>query len=459
MSDGQLRHVTSVSSPGQELLAAVTDAPAELAPAPGRLTPQRLLKLEWEEAVKMSWLQQELQQGGRVGEAGAEAGLVARGQADLLHTLAAVMREAPLYVKALLCRHICAVLKVIVHRAGHKSELELMDAAAIPENLAISEPLLQRAVTLLEIAADSRCLVMLLKFLLDRAPMERHPGYAFIAVTLMTHLRTVRALELTSGLWRIALGALVKAEAAQKSFIVRKIEDLLMAMVRESPHNIRHFQSYLATFKEGSRSAAVKGIEQMMREQMSAEEAPADPGAEDIAALEQPQRPELAQAIEAMLAGAATCEATAELLLKRLADIGGNDAALVSCVVRAAVTATVKEGRGGARPAGAAGVAMSQCVALMAALEARRNSREDLAKLALHFVIRSILEPESAAAARMSDGATPNSTVDTPQPQTPFSPATPDSLPVAKKSSAADDDAAMVAQVCCGPRSVLVACL
>lgn len=78
-------------------------------------------------------------------------------------------------------------------------------------------------------------------------------------------------------------------------------------------------------------------------------------------------------------------------------------------------------------------------MALISALEARRNGKEDFAKIALHIIIRSILEPEPAAPG--TDGTTPNSMVDTPQPQTPFSPATPDSLPVAKKAPVAEDDA------------------
>jgi hypothetical protein len=93
--------------------------------------------------------------------------------------------------------------------------------------------------------------------------------------------------------------------------------------------------------------------------------------------------------------------------------------------------------------AGATGISISQSVALISAIDARRNSKDDLAKVALHLVIKSIMEPD--ALVPMTDGTSPNTVVDTPQPQTPFSPATPDSLPVVKKSNPTDDDAATTA--------------
>jgi hypothetical protein len=93
--------------------------------------------------------------------------------------------------------------------------------------------------------------------------------------------------------------------------------------------------------------------------------------------------------------------------------------------------------------AGATGIGISQSVALISAIDARRNSKDDLAKMALHLVIKSIMEPD--ALVPMADGTSPNTVVDTPQPQTPFSPATPDSLPVAKKSNPTEDDAATTA--------------
>lgn len=92
---------------------------------------------------------------------------------------------------------------------------------------------------------------------------------------------------------------------------------------------------------------------------------------------------------------------------------------------------------------GATGIGISQSVALISAIDARRNSKDDLAKMALHLVIKSIMEPDALVS--MADGTSPNTVVDTPQPQTPFSPATPDSLPVAKKSNPTDDDAATTA--------------
>jgi hypothetical protein len=159
-----------------------------------------------------------------------------RGQAGLsalFATLAAVMSEAPLYVKAQLSRHISAVLKVIVHRDGHKSDLELIDLHAIPEDLKITEELLFRAVVLLEIAADSRSLVMLLKFLLERASSDRHSGYSLIPALLVTHLRTVRALELTLDVWKSGIIALIKAQQAHKLHIVRKIEEMLKVLVTD----------------------------------------------------------------------------------------------------------------------------------------------------------------------------------------------------------------------------------
>ena len=198
--------------------------------------------------------------------------------------------------------------------------------------------------------------VMVLKFLLDRAQMEKHPGYAFISMALIAHLRTVRALELTLDVWKAGLSSLVKAEEAQKQHIVRKIDELLRAMVREAPNEVKPLQDYLKVFAEGSRSIAVKGIEQMIKEASeahgSAAEAAADAATDEIpvlTALEHSQRPELTQAVDGMLAAGATCEATAELLLKRMSDVGANEIGLVSCVVRASVNATVKEGRGPAR--------------------------------------------------------------------------------------------------------------
>ena len=66
-------------------------------------------------------------------------------------------------------------------------------------------------------------------------------------------------------------------------------------------------------------------------------------------AAEQSQRPELMQTVESMLAGGSSFEATADLLLKRASEIGVGDGALVSCIVRCAVNATVKEARMPAR--------------------------------------------------------------------------------------------------------------
>ena len=151
-----LDNLTAGCPQGQDHLAEVTDAPDTLVTA-GLFGPQRILSLEWEESVKLSWLQHESKS--ESPDSGVEGVLVARSAGVLFSTLSAVLTEAPLYVKVLLCRHICAVLKVIVHRAGHKSELELMDASEIPEDLKITEDILYRALTLLEIAADSRCMV------------------------------------------------------------------------------------------------------------------------------------------------------------------------------------------------------------------------------------------------------------------------------------------------------------
>jgi hypothetical protein len=143
---------------GHEGLSEILDGP-DSRESVARLGQQRVLELEWEESVKLSWLQNE--RANEMGDGAADGVLVARGLSYLFSTLAGVMSEAPLYVKTLLCRHLCAVLKVIVHRAGHKSELELMDASEIPEDVRITEDVLFRALTLLEIAADSRCLVAL----------------------------------------------------------------------------------------------------------------------------------------------------------------------------------------------------------------------------------------------------------------------------------------------------------
>jgi len=328
----------------QDLLSEITDAPEHMESA-GLLGRQRVLALEWEESVKMSWLQHE--RSNDMTDIGSESGLAARGLSCLFSTLAAIMHEAPLYVKAQLCRHICSVLKVIVHRAGHKSELELMEASEIPEDLKITEELLFRAVTLLEIAGDSRCLVMVLKFLLDRAQIDRHPGYSFIAMALVTHLRTVRALELTLDVWKIGMSSLVKAEQAQKQHVVRKIEDLLKVMIKET-QNARPFMDHLRSFGEGRNSYAVSGIAQMVKEMCErAPDAAADAAADEIPVLvaAEQQRPELTLAVNQMLSGGASCEATADLLLKRMSEMGAGEGPLVSCIVRAALNVTVKESR------------------------------------------------------------------------------------------------------------------
>jgi hypothetical protein len=111
---------------------------------------------------------------------------------------------------------------------------------------------------------------MLLKFLLDRAPLDRHPGYGCIASALVAHLRTVRALELTLDVWKVGLSSLVKAEQAKKLHIVRKIENLLRVMVRESQdiksRHLQAFHAHLQAFPEGRSSAAVAGIAQMVKE-------------------------------------------------------------------------------------------------------------------------------------------------------------------------------------------------
>ena len=155
---------SAASAQGHELIADLIDAPDSMTCA-GVLEPKRVMALEWEESVKMSWLQEE-----RMNEASdaSAMSLGARGLSNLFSTLAAVMTEAPLYVKTLLCRHICAVLKVIVHRAAHKNEIELIDTSEIPEDLKITEEVLFRAVTLLEIAGDLRCLVTFCFMRLER---------------------------------------------------------------------------------------------------------------------------------------------------------------------------------------------------------------------------------------------------------------------------------------------------
>lgn len=201
--------------------------------------------------------------------------------------------------------------------------------------------------------------VMLLKFLLDRAPLDRHPGYGCIASALVAHLRTVRALELTLDVWKVGLSSLVKAEQAKKLHIVRKIENLLRVMVRESQdiksRHLQAFHAHLQAFSEGRSSAAVAGIAQMVKEACemdgSADAANKKEEREEkeeihvLAATEQLQRPELIQIVESMLSGGAPSEATADLLLKRSSEIGVGDGALVSCIVRCAVNATVKEAR------------------------------------------------------------------------------------------------------------------
>ena len=106
---------------------------------------------------------------------------------------------------------------------------------------------------------------MVLKFLLDRAPLDRHPGFGCIASALVAHLRTVRALELTLEVWKVGLSSLVKAEQAQKLHIVRKIEDLLRVMVRESQdiksrHLLAFITGYLSGLEKCTMSASEKSI-------------------------------------------------------------------------------------------------------------------------------------------------------------------------------------------------------
>jgi hypothetical protein len=186
--------------------------------------------------------------------------------------------------------------------------------------------------------------------------MEKHPGYGFIAMALATHLRTVRAQELTMDVWKISITSLVKAEQLHKTHIVAKIKDLLRVVIRET-QNVKPLQEHLNDFGAGRTSAAVSQIGVILKEasEANAQAAAADESKEDdipmLAIAEQSQRtvsPELAQTVDLVFAGGMSYDE----LLKRMSDAGAVESASVSCLVRAAVNATVKEGRAPIRSLG-----------------------------------------------------------------------------------------------------------
>lgn len=133
------------------------------------------------------------------------------------------------------------------------------------------------------------------------------------------------------------------------------------------------------------------------------------------------QRPELAEAVGQAIYSNESFETIAENIVQRMSETGAGHGVLVSTVLRAAVNGTLKEIRSNSR-FGCSGFAISACASLLSVLDQKMVPR--IPKILLHVVMERMYEPAVVPAA--SDDTSP-STVDTPQPQTPFSPQTPDS--------------------------------
>lgn len=102
-----------------------------------------------------------------------------------------VLQECPHFVRSQLDRHITSAIRMASKGAEHANELDLIDAEGIPDGGGVSDEVLHKAVSLLEVSGDTLGLVHLLKW-----QMMNSLGAA-PAVALLANLRTVRAMDLT----------------------------------------------------------------------------------------------------------------------------------------------------------------------------------------------------------------------------------------------------------------------
>ncbi|KAJ1488163.1 hypothetical protein T484DRAFT_1784117, partial [Baffinella frigidus] len=352
----------------------------------------------------------------------------------------------------------------------------LESASDDPETGGLTDELLARAIPLLESASDDPVLIDLLLFLLDGAPPPLPPNAPLsqippggtltprpmVPLALRSHLRLVRALELTQRAWGSGVAALLRAQrravAAQRRAGAALLE-LLFAMIRQSSD--ADARLLLNDRREGAPL-----------------ERPREPVSDEAALLEamRPEhvRPELTEAVNLALQGGMTLAAAADAVVRAIPDglpANGNGV-LVCTILRAAVNGTLKELRQGGGSAaggedGCPGFSVAACASLIAAVDERRSPPHSgnggggggaaggvhLARVLLHVVTERIYE--AAVVPPCGDNTSP-STVDT-QP----SPATPDSLSIPSKGGGGDDtverqDATLALIAVCLARGLLL---
>ena len=158
------------------------------------------------------------------------------------------MLEVPLYVRVQLCRHIASVIQYIAD-STRSVEFELIESSDIPEDLKLTDEVLYRAITLLECAGDLKCLIALLEWLIENFPS------ALAAMTMFSHLRTIRALDIASRVFDLSLTALLKTEAANKQNAAMGISELLSAMIRHgSESDLKSFEEKMTAKTTGLKS-------------------------------------------------------------------------------------------------------------------------------------------------------------------------------------------------------------
>uniref|UniRef100_A0A7S4PPY7 Mediator complex subunit Med12 LCEWAV-domain domain-containing protein n=1 Tax=Guillardia theta TaxID=55529 RepID=A0A7S4PPY7_GUITH len=424
------------TTPGTEILESFTNAAAELK-AIGRFDPSRINAIEWEESVNFVWLQHERHHD--YSDAFTDGILSSRGLSILFSSLYKIMLEVPLYVRVQLCRHIASVIQYIADRT-RSVEFELIEPSDIPEDLKLTDEVLYRAITLLECAGDLKCLIALLEWLIENFPS------ALAAMTMFSHLRTIRALDIASRVFDLSLTALLKTEASNKQNAAMGISELLSAMIRHgSESDLKSFEEKMTAKTTGLKSplgpkaSAVSQLLQDALENKPTKRPDVHANVDDVELKESikaaEQRPELSDLVGRIFSGGHTIQEVAEQIKKHVAEANISHSVLVAAILRCAVNGTLKEIRSNYR-FGCTGFALSSMLSLLAALE-HHYGKMHLARIALNIVMDRMYETAVVPAA--SEDTSP-STVDTPQPQTPLTPATPDSLPNPKSRVGDDAD-------------------
>ena len=420
---------------------------AGLVPA-GALTEERIADIEWEETVNSTWLQNEKPHHDYA-DPFMEGIFTSQAQSILLNSLCKILSEAPLFVRSQLTRHICTVVKLMVGKGtGHVNDLDLINTTGIPQSCGLSDDVLMRATTLLELSGDSHSLVLLLQWLMG------HDINAGAAISLRENLHVVKAMDLTCPIFSTCASALARVEAAGKVSVHTgtAIKELMCVMAKQSSDAcVKHFedsikglptttpsmQTVLNTIKAvravRENGANVRDVDKALLERDS-DLCLGGHGHELSEAIKNGHRPELAEVVAHVLTSREPYETLAETVLKRMHESGLGHGLLVSTVLRAVVNGMLNEYRFNFR-FGCTGFATSAYASLLWNLDKKVTPR--LSRILLHIVMERMYDPSVVPCT--ADDTSP-STVDTPQPQTPFSPQTPDST-VANPSSNAKDAA------------------